>query len=211
MSASQEQPQCAVRFEAVPAELVELERWVLWNFEQRPGEPKPTKVPYQARRPHERASSTDAATWGSFEAALHEHCDGHSDGIGFVLVDEDDIVGIDLDDVLVDGIIEDSELATWVAALNSYVETSPSGAGLRILGRGELPPWSRNRRAAAVAFATVVVALDRCSRRRGFEHASKSACSAREVCTWVCSGRGTRLLPQKGWVFRGARRPLLMR
>ena len=34
--------------------------------------------------------------------------------------------------------------------------------------------------------------------RIGLEHPCKSPCSAREVCTWVCSGLGTRLLPQEG-------------
>lgn len=49
----------AMRLLGVPQELRELPRWLLWRLEERPGQPKPAKVPYQADgRP---ASATDPA------------------------------------------------------------------------------------------------------------------------------------------------------
>jgi primase-polymerase (primpol)-like protein len=58
----------ATRFAAVPPELTACPQWVVWRREARDG--KPTKVPYCATAPRRRASSTDAATWAPFAAAL---------------------------------------------------------------------------------------------------------------------------------------------
>jgi len=131
----------------VPAELQALDRWVCWQRESRDG--KGTKVPYRAARPHERASSTDPSTWGPFDMAVAVAETGKAAGLGFVL--GDGLVGIDLDNVL----DEQNELrkdfpvegiGAWLVALGSYVEISPSGRGLHVIGLGELPSWSRNRK-----------------------------------------------------------------
>ncbi len=50
--------------------LAEAERWVAWRWVWREGCPKPDKVPCQAADPMRHASTQDAATWGSFPAAM---------------------------------------------------------------------------------------------------------------------------------------------
>jgi primase-polymerase (primpol)-like protein len=60
-----------VHADAIPAELRALP-WVLWRAEPRAGD-KPAKVPYRIAEPSRRASSTDPATWGSFEDAVEAH------------------------------------------------------------------------------------------------------------------------------------------
>ena len=122
----------AVRTDPVPAALRRCARWVVWREIVRHG--KPTKLPLRCDT-GAVASSTDPGTWGSYRdarACVHPH-----DGVGFVL-NGDGIVGVDLDDCIHDGV-----LARWaerVVALfpGCYCEVSPSGAGLRLFGTGQL-------------------------------------------------------------------------
>jgi len=107
---------------------------LIWRLEDR--HPKPTKVPYQAKRPGVKASVTDPATWNDFKTAVAVVARGHADGIGYVVTANDSYTGIDLDDAI------DSttrQLRSWVAAavtlLDSYTERSPSGRGLRVFVR----------------------------------------------------------------------------
>ena len=116
--------------EAIPRELRERRQWVLWRYEERDG--KPTKVPYTARG--RRASSTDPATWTSFEEA---RAAAGFDGIGFVFSPDDPFTGIDLDECFVNGDLHPSALKI-VQALDSYTERSVSGAGVHVLVRAEL-------------------------------------------------------------------------
>jgi primase-polymerase (primpol)-like protein len=78
------------------------------------------------------ASSTDPATWSTFDQALASHV---GDGLGFVLAG-DGIACIDLDHCL-----EGGDLADWAREVlglagPTYVEVSPSGTGLHIFGKG---------------------------------------------------------------------------
>lgn len=62
------------------------------------------------------------------------------DGIGFVFAKDDPSVGIDLDGSLDP---ETDELEPWAAeivqAARTYCEVSPSGLGVKLIGRGHLP------------------------------------------------------------------------
>jgi putative DNA primase/helicase len=127
----------AVNFDAIPAELKALLRWVVWKY----GAPRPDgKRPKPPRMPNGRfAKSNDPTTWSSFEtvkAALLDRFSGY-DGIGFVLTSEDGLVGIDLDNCVGD----DGTIAPWamriMAALPTYWERSPSGRGLRAVKRSQ--------------------------------------------------------------------------
>src|SRR5688500_1480510 len=84
--------------ENVPLMLRELPQWVVWQLEDGP-KGRPTKVPYQAAAIRRKASSTDPATWSSFDDALaaYQANTTQLDGIGFVLTPEPGIVGIDID------------------------------------------------------------------------------------------------------------------
>lgn len=132
---------------SIPREMRDNPAWVVWRFEPSPSNPeKLTKVPYSANDGN-LASSTDASTWTTFRKALLYHVDNDwTDGIGMVVCDADDFVGVDLDHCY------DPETATlepWaqkvVETLDSYTEITPSGTGLRIFARGSLPPKGRKR------------------------------------------------------------------
>lgn len=122
-------------FDNIPPELRAIDRWVIWKAEGQPGE-KPRKVPYSPGRVNSRASSTDPATWGTFQQAAERYLEGGITGIGFVL-DGSGIVGVDIDHCVTNGVIEPAALALSEQMKAGYIEISPSGTGLRAFGYAE--------------------------------------------------------------------------
>ena len=132
----------ALRPESIPAELKAIPHWLLWKLEGRAG--KPSKIPYQITG--ELARVNDPASWSEFETVLTAYLRGGWSGIGIVLTEDDDLVGIDLDKVLNPDTGElDPEAARIVADLDTYCEVSPSGRGLRLFGFGKLPQGGRRK------------------------------------------------------------------
>lgn len=128
----------------IPAELIQLDQWVVWRLESRGG--KPTKVPYGPRT-GQRASVSDPGTWASFDEAFgaFQESNGQLSGIGFVLSGNNGIGGVDLDHVRDP---ETSNLHPEAQALidrfGSYTEVSPSGTGIRIFGYAPNLPKGRS-------------------------------------------------------------------
>ena len=82
-------------------------------------------------------SYKDSENWMTYEEAVDNYSKSNQvDGISFVLSEEDDLVGIDLDNCINDGNIEDWA-TDWVQELDSYTEISPSEKGLRIFIKGK--------------------------------------------------------------------------
>ena len=121
----------AVCVDAIPFELRERPQWVIWRAVER-DDGKTTKVPYRADGTG-RASSTDAFTWSTFEAALAGAETLSAEGLGFVFTESDPYFGLDLDDEL-----SAADRAAIVLALDTYTELSPSGKGMHVVGRGSL-------------------------------------------------------------------------
>ncbi len=134
----------------IPEALRNINRWVLWKFDFRDG--KWTKVPFQ--KAGNKASSTGPGTWASFDSVLATYDTGGYDGIGFVVTDEDDIVGIDLDHCRdpETGVIE-----TWaleiVTMLDTYTEVTPSATGIRAFVRAKFRS-SANRKGQVEIYST---------------------------------------------------------
>ncbi len=128
----------------IPQELKDLPQWVLWQLEERGG--TKTKVPYQPQKPKLRASTTDPATWGTFDQAMGL-ARGHGfSGIGFVFSADDPYCGIDLDKCRDP---QTGEVESWaldiICTFNSYTEVSPSGRGVHIIIKGKLPKQGRRK------------------------------------------------------------------
>lgn len=123
-----------------PEELTARPQWVAWRPEVTP-DGRPVKPPYRPGDPARRADVGDPATSGTYAAAL-EACDGGR--VGFVLTAGDPYAVADLDGCRDP---ETGELEAWargvVEALDSYTEISPSGRGLHVWVRGELPGLRR--------------------------------------------------------------------
>lgn len=133
----------AVQLDNIPSELIALPQWVAWRYALR--DEKWTKPPLDCHTGRE-AKSTDPATWSSFDEAVRFYQAGKADGIGFVFSASDPYAGIDLDDCR----DESGPLQAWakeiVGGLSSYAEVSPSGRGVKIIVRGQLPPKGRRRK-----------------------------------------------------------------
>jgi hypothetical protein len=123
----------------VPDYMKRQNKWVLWRLIERKradGSPAMAKIPFQSSGT--AASSTNAATWTTYEDAFDAYMTGEFDGMGFVLNGKDGIIGIDVDDcVRSDGSLSDlaQELLQHV---NGYAEMSPSGTGIKLFTRGAL-------------------------------------------------------------------------
>jgi hypothetical protein len=128
-----------VIIENIPDDLKKVDRWVCWKYEGRDG--KWTKPPVKLDGKY--ANINNSGDWLSFEDALAIYQNsGNADGVGFVICEDSNIVGIDLDDCI-DENGNKSELAIKILnRLPSYAELSPSGKGIRIFAYGKLPKSS---------------------------------------------------------------------
>ncbi|WP_251638900.1 phage/plasmid primase, P4 family [Sporosarcina sp. NCCP-2716] len=121
-------------FNSIPSELKALPQWILWKSEKKSG--RYTKVPYQVDG--EMAQANNRRTWSTFATAVKFYLQGDYDGIGFVFSRQDNYIGIDIDNCVVDE--KPNSFATEIIdTLDSYTEFSPSGKGLHIIIKGGLP------------------------------------------------------------------------
>ena len=124
-----------VNLGAIPNELKDCPQWIVWKKEMRNG--KWTKIPYQING--EAAQSNSRDTWSTFEEASNEFLNStRYDGVGFMFSKEDDFIGIDIDDCI-EGDIANKFASEIINLLDSYTEYSPSGTGIHIIVKGELP------------------------------------------------------------------------
>lgn len=135
----------------IPAELAARPQWLGWRWEW--VDNRWTKVPYSATNGG-RASTTDATTWTSLEAAIASMQRHRCAGIGFVVTPDDPFVGIDLDHCRDP---ETGAIDAWaqqiVDEFDSHTEITPSETGLRIwitTHDGLLPKGERGRRSGPV-------------------------------------------------------------
>lgn len=128
-------------WEAIPDPLTCIHQWVNWRYALASG--KWTKVPYQPDG--SAASSTDPATWSSFEYVQIAYEGRAFDGVGYVLAADDPFVAFDFDHCVEDGRIIDPKVVGYVALLDSYTEITPSGTGLRVIVRGKLVGQDRKQ------------------------------------------------------------------
>lgn len=124
-------------FNSIPSELKSLPQWILWKSELLEGKEKPTKVPYQPDG--EKASTNNPRTWSTFPTVLKFYLEREFDGIGFVFSKREQYIGVDLD-ACVDEEGKINPFATDIIdLLDSYTEFSPSGKGLHVIVKGNLP------------------------------------------------------------------------
>lgn len=123
----------------IPPELKAFPQWVCYRSNKIPVNPKTG----------DNAKADVPDTWGEFDQAVRHwaaHRGNGIAGIGFEFSPGDPYTGIDLDKCrdLETGVIE-----PWaqeiIDRLQSYTEFSPSGSGLHILVRGELPPGGNRK------------------------------------------------------------------
>jgi hypothetical protein len=120
-----------------PAELRALRAWCVWKLVQRPGEPKPRKMPYYASgavRAGVQGSEGDRARLVSFEEARRVAATLGYQGVGFCPMPEHEILCVDFDDVMQK---EEKINHTTFYVQGTYAELSPSGNGVRAFFKGK--------------------------------------------------------------------------
>ncbi|MYM97903.1 DUF3987 domain-containing protein [Duganella vulcania] len=122
-------------FANIPLALRNEARWVAWRAEGPTGQ-KPIKMPYDPSLPQARAKVDDPTSWGTFSQAVAAFEEGGYTGIGIVL-DGSGLVGIDLDNCVVNGKIDPAAQMLLDSVGATYIELSPSGTGLRAFGYAE--------------------------------------------------------------------------
>jgi putative DNA primase/helicase len=114
----------------IPQELKDQAQWVCWKLNR--GEKRWEKIPIDPKTGR-FASTTNPSSWGTFDQAWVYYENHQGRGV-------DSFVGIDLDKCRDP---ETGEIAPWaleiVEKMDSFTELSPSGEGLHIFVRGELP------------------------------------------------------------------------
>ena len=121
-------------------ELKRIPRWVLWRLVEVGEPPRWSKLPTQTNGLS--ASSTDPDTWADFLTvqAAYEADPTRFAGVGFVFSDEDNLIGVDLDDCY-DATAQrfnNAALQQIADSVQGYMEVSPSGTGVKIFTRADL-------------------------------------------------------------------------
>ena len=142
--------------DGIPAALIMLDRWVIWQYTWKQEKGKWDKPPRTLAGGY--ASATRPTDWCSYEQAIAATRERGFDGVGFVFICEDDLIGIDLDDCRDQWT---GQLLPWTAdqrgslppefpepdaivrSLGSYVEVSPSGTGVKAIVRASVPKAAR--------------------------------------------------------------------
>ena len=133
-----------INYDNIPDELRQLKQWVCVSGD--------SKVPKQALS-YFPASSTNPATWSTFEDAVLSVKLGLHDYIGFVFNDNG-IVGIDIDEGYdAEGMVSDIT-ADIVGKCRSYTETSKSKRGFHIFVKGDIPFKGKNNLAGVEIYKT---------------------------------------------------------
>jgi primase-polymerase (primpol)-like protein len=117
-------------------ELQQHSQWVAWKYVVKNG--RQTKPPVN---PHtgEGANHSNPRTWGTYQEAMAYAKAHNLPGVGYVMTDDDDLTGVDLDHC------RDADfghLEPWAEEIirlsETYAEVSPSGTGVRLIWRGKI-------------------------------------------------------------------------
>lgn len=119
----------------IPQKMKERRNFILWKLET-DGKGKQSKIPYSALYDG-KASTTNRATWTTYECAMERLKSGEYDGLGFVL--DKDITFIDLDHCM----DENGALTRLAKSIvdhfqDTFIERSQSGSGIHIFALGEV-------------------------------------------------------------------------
>lgn len=130
----------------MPDELKALKHWCGFKLEKRNG--KTTKLPINAFT-GDYGKSNDESTWSDFQTACDSVNKFDCDGIGIYF--KKPYFGIDIDDVRTDinrfkdGDHDDNVVSEFIDLMGSYAEISPSGNGIHIIAKGDLPAGGRRK------------------------------------------------------------------
>lgn len=125
-------------FENIPLEIQQNFRWAVWKAEPRANKPgkfnKAPRSPITGRN----ISVNKPESFSSYEVCQEAYKKGNFTGVG-ILLQDNDWVGIDIDDLYQIPQEQKIEIEKWIQkafAVGAYIERSPSSRGLRVLIKG---------------------------------------------------------------------------
>ncbi len=119
----------------IPVEMTQQRLWAVWHWMQEK-DGRWSKPPFQSKAPKYRAGPRTPATWSAFDHACETVRTGHADGISFNLINSG-IGAIDLDHCRNPlGQLDDwaMNIVDQAERFGAYIEITPSGTGLRVIG-----------------------------------------------------------------------------
>lgn len=125
-------------YKNVPEEMKDLPRRVKWRKAAKRGKHgniKWTKIPYSIKD-NSSFNWNDPVKWESYNTAK-KHINGY-DGLGYVLVEKDNIVAIDLDNCIENGRLNPFAKKIVEIFKGIYMELSQSGKGIHIFLKGSI-------------------------------------------------------------------------
>jgi len=121
----------------IPSELTAKPAWGVWRWTPR-DTGKWSKPPYQSRNPAELASTKVSAEWSDYALAREVVDAKGANGVSFNLADSG-YGAADLDHCrdLHTGSVDDwaQAILDQASVIGAYIEVTPSGTGLRVIGR----------------------------------------------------------------------------
>ncbi len=120
----------------IPNELRSYKQWVNYKLVKKTlkdGTVKYTKPPCDTNG--KLISINDVNNFNNFETTKKAIGKGGIEGIGFVFTDNDNFIGVDLDNVIIDGEMS-KEATNIMRSLDSYTELSVSKKGIHIICKG---------------------------------------------------------------------------
>ena len=132
-----------------PPELLTRQQWLIWRFVQKPGQKKPSKMPYYASgaiRTGVQGSEDDRRALVDYDTAVAALVQHSADGLGFAFLPNDGLIGIDIDGALSDDVTPErrERAQRIIAACASYTEYSPSMNGVHIIATGQTETFKSN-------------------------------------------------------------------
>lgn len=139
-------------FQNIPEEFRAIRQWVVYRFDPREAKKDPGGYSPKIGKPPvspdtgEPVSWTDPKNFLTFDQAvnaLKANKPGNLAGIGLIFTGREPFSGVDVDSCITSRVLTNVTLTHQareiVDRLNTYTEISPSGTGLRLIGRGKLP------------------------------------------------------------------------
>lgn len=136
----------------IPEDFKAIRQWAVYRFDPRKAKKEPGGYSSKMGKPPvspttgSEISWTDPKNFLTFDQAvnaLEDNTPGNLAGIGLIFTGREPFSGVDIDSCITPMALSDAALTKQareiVDRLDTYTEISPSGTGLRLIGRGKLP------------------------------------------------------------------------
>lgn len=135
---------------SLPKDLTDKKQWVCWRAVPDKNNGKEKKIPFNPNT-GKTAASNKPHTWSDYTTAVESMERYGYTGVGFMFVKEDGIVGVDIDNCYDKDTGAFNETAQAIISKQpTYAEFSPSGTGVHLFYKGDMPSGGNKNTATGV-------------------------------------------------------------